>query len=406
MSHEQNHIILGRGDLALDAWGRQVIAERFSLFHSIFTFDVPKRLFRGEENGVDVDLSTSTNIVSTNGMAVITTDGNNGDVTILEARRHPRYQPDRAHHVAMSIGIPVPESNAIQDWGMFTDTNGVFFRCDVDGKLYACIMSGGILTHKEEIKLPDEFTEEIEGANNVLDITKGNNYDIQIQWRGVGSLYFYIEDNIQEAAHLVHKIKLLNTLDFKLSIENPALPIAYRVVSLGDADGLWSGCADITSSGGKAEFQQYYSDVSPNASKSAQTSPVGTPVISIFQPLTINGEINTRDIELASIIIHADKRGEVTFYTTRDPTAFTGDNFTIVNDGSFVESDSTATAVDEAKLIRFGTRTFQANLEAKWTNPDKKKMPIYLVHGDFLVIVMNEGVNVTIEVTIEWGEEI
>lgn len=41
MSKEQNHVIAGAGDMALDAWGRQLVTHPHSVFHSLFTFDVP-----------------------------------------------------------------------------------------------------------------------------------------------------------------------------------------------------------------------------------------------------------------------------------------------------------------------------------------------------------------------------
>jgi hypothetical protein len=417
MSHDQNHFIAGKGDLALDSWGYQVVVERHSLFHSLFTFDVPRRLFIGKENGVEADFDTSVNITSLGGRVNVITDGVNGSITLLESRRHPRYQPNRAHHCAMSVGVPVAVSAATQDWGIFTDNNGVFFRCDVNGNLNAMVMSGGVIVYDQPIALPDEFYSRddsgdvIKDANGdpvlEFDVTKGNNYDIDMQWRGVGNIYWFIEDPKTQAPHKVHTAEFLNTLDEELSIENPALPIAYRVSSSGAADGLWSGCADITSSGGEADKLQYYSAISPSVAKSANaTAGLGTPVISLSQPLTINSEINTRDIKLAKVIVHADKRGEVTLYTTRDLTAFTGPVFTTINNGSFIEIDTTATVVDETKMERFGTVIFQANQEATWVNPAPDEMPIYLIHGDYLVVVLNSGNTVNIEVTLEWGEEI
>jgi hypothetical protein len=392
MGTEQNQVYLGKGDLTLDAWGHQVVSRRFSLFHSLFTFDVPQRLFRGEIDGIEIDLSASEFITSVNGALNLITSGTNGEVVLLESRRHPRYQPNRSHNYSASIGIPVPVSNAVQDFGLFTSTNGVFFRCNVDGDLYACIMSGGILTHEEPITLPDTFPDD-------FDISKGHNYDIQFQWRGVGDYFFYIENPKTHSSQKVHTIRVLGTLN-GVSMQNPALPIAYRITSLGAVDGLWSGCADITSSGGGIDRQQYYSAIGGPVTISTNTA-----IIAIRQPDLINGEINTRDIMLARLYVEADKKSSIDFYLTRDPTSIVGGTWEPTNSGSFVEENKAITSIDVTKMQRFTTVKMPALGSDRIDNPNPNYIDFYLIHGDNLVVAGN-GANAAAEVVLEWGEEI
>jgi len=125
MSYKQNHIVLGEGDAILDAWGTQLIVEPHSLFHGLFTFDIPFRVWEGHVDGVTEDLRTSTKITSLNGMASIATDGTVNQVVYMHSRRHPRYQANRGHHYASSIIIPTPNDLAVQDFGLFTEINGV-----------------------------------------------------------------------------------------------------------------------------------------------------------------------------------------------------------------------------------------------------------------------------------------
>ena len=396
MSKEQNHIVLGKGDLTLDAFGNQVVSARRSLFHSLFTYDVSPRLFHAEIDGAAENLLTSTQITSVDGRLNLQTTDVENNMVELESRRHPRYQPNRAHHCAMSIGIPNPANNAVEDWGMFTASNGVFFRCGVDGKLYACIMSGGVLTHNEAINLPCSF-DDVE-----FDIIKGNNYDIDFQWRGVGNYYFFIENPKFARHELVHSIKLINTLDEQVSIENPALPIAYRAVSLGEVGQLWSGCADITSTGGQEDRLQYTSTVVTNRTIAVDNSPV----VIIRQPLTRNVEENTRDIVLARITVSSDKRATTTFWLTRDPTAITGGVYVARGGGSYVEINKTATAVDVAKMAEFYTTRVEANAARVIENPDHDTIEFYLIHGDYLVITGQDGGAGLMDATVEWGEEI
>lgn len=392
MSTDQNFVTLGKGDLTLDAWGHQVVSRRFSLFHSMFTYDIPSRLFRGEVDGVEEDVKTSLRMSSIDGTLNMDTDGTPGQVVLLESRRHPRYQPNRSHNYSASIGIPVPVSNAIQDFGLFTSENGVFFRCNVNGRLYACIMSGGVLTHEELINLPCTFPDD-------FDISKGQNYDIQFQWRGVGDYFFYMENPETHASQIVHSIRVLGTTD-SVSMENPALPIAYRITSAGDTDGLWSGCADITSSGGGKDRQQYASAISPPA-----TVVLNTPIMAIRQPDTINAAINTRDIMLVRLTALTDKKSTVNFYITRDPTSVVGGAWATVNPDSYVEENTTIASIDITKMQRFTTIQLQALGVDRIDNPDPDYIDFFLIHGD-IIVAAGTGANAAVEVIMEWGEEI
>lgn len=397
MSTEQNYVTLGKGDLTQDAWGQQVVAQRYSLFHSMFTFDVPLALFRGEENGVEANLLTSTYITSSNGALNINTDGVSGSVTLLESRRHPRYQPNRSHSYSASIWIPVPASAAVQDFGLFTTRNGVFFRCNVDGELYACVMSGGVLTYEEKITLPDDFPDD-------FDISKGQNYDIQIQWRGVGDYFWYIENPETHVSELVHVARFLGK-QTTLTMENPCLPIAYRVTSLGAADGMRSGCADISSSGGNKDREQY-GEHSVNRTVTAGTTSGG--VLALRNPnLAPNGEINTRDLILARIIITAGGKAEYKVYQTRDATAITGGAWVTSRPGDFVEANTTFTALDYTKLLPpFSSFKPAAGETIIKENPSKDTIDFYGIHGDYLVIACVDGVNIDTQASIEWGIEI
>ncbi len=171
---------LGTGDLTVDAWGSQKVSMPFSLDHGLFTFDISALLWFMYEGGAQV--YTSTNIVSTDGAAVLT--GNAAKPLVrLESRLCPRYQPNRGHLFSTALWMPDKTNNGVRRFGLFTDENGVFFRLKADGKLYACLKSLSSETYEEEID-----TTGIAG----FDVEKGNVYDIQYQWRGVGNYKFFI----------------------------------------------------------------------------------------------------------------------------------------------------------------------------------------------------------------------
>lgn len=389
MSTEQNHVVLGKGDLTLDAWGNQKTVTPYSLFHGLFTYDVPVKMWQSEVNGVEEDIIASTLVTSVSSVLNVKTAANSGDITYLYSRRNPRYQANRSHHYATSMIIPTPTDNAVEDFGLFTETNGAFFRVNVDGKLYACIQNDGTITHQEEIK-----------TELVVDYSKGNIYDIQYQWRGVGNFKFFIGDPKTGLLKLVHEIKLINTLT-GLSIRNPSLPAAFRVTSIGDAGVLQCGCVDISSDGGREGREQYASADSHDKGING----TDVPVLIMRNPLLFGGEINTRDLRLMRITGTSDKRTEFAIWTTRDPTAFTAAAFNNIGNGSFVDKDIAATAVDIAKLQHLLHFKVEANSSERIITPGTNLADFFIVRGDYIVITATVA-SATCSATVEFGEEV
>lgn len=388
MSREQNFFIAGAGDLALDAWGAQKVVHPHSLFHSTFTFDVPVKKWNSIINGTEQSLIGSTLVTSVDGKLSVKTAATNGNVTYLHSRRHPRYQPNRGHLYSTSMFIPNPTDNAVEDFGLFTDIDGVFFRVDVNGVLYACLQSDGAVVYQERIHIPFD-----------LDLTKGNIYDIQYKWRGAGGFKWFIGRPDDEVLTLVHYKKFLNTQTV-LTVQNPSLPAAFRVTSLGDAGELQCGCIDITSEGGDDRHETYESAKSLEKAVNAPN----TPVLIIHSPNQINGKMNTIDGRLARLSGASDKRSIFQVWATRDATAFTGAVFNRAGTSTYVEFDIAATSVDTAKLEFVNAFRVDANSYVPLENPAKNEIDFFFIHGDYLVITATAAAG-TCDATFEWGEE-
>jgi hypothetical protein len=389
MSKEQNHIIAGAGDLALDAWGLQKTVTPFSMFRSLFTFDVPPKKWISQINGVEENLNTSTLVVSVDSKLSIKTAAIAGDVTYLHSRRHPQYQANRGHLYSSSIFIPVPDDNAVEDFGLFTSENGAFFRVSVSGELYACIQSDGAITHQDKINMPFE-----------LDYSKGNVYDIQYQWRGAGNFRFFAGNPKTGRLEVIHEIKNLNSSG-SLSIRNPSLPAAYRVTSFSDVGEIQSGCVDITSEGGADGNEQWVSAFAIDKTVSG----TNIPVVVVYSPLTAGGQTNTRDSRLVRISGYADKRSQFSIWTTRDGTALTGASFADINDGSFLQQDIAATALDTAKCVFVTTFKIPAADGKSFGSPDSEKISFHIVHGDYIIVTATAA-NAVCDAVIEFGEEV
>ena len=382
---------LGAGDLTTDAWGTPKVVNDFSLFHGLFTFDVPPSMWLIEENSVEVINSASTKVTSIGGRLNVTSGATAGDKAQIESRRHPRYQPDRGLKYAASLGFKGASLDGILKAGLIVDgENGVYFKTIGDGSLYACVLNDGVETHSEKITFPFE-----------IDITKGNIYDIRMQWRGVGNISFFAGNPSTGFLEEVHEIKFLNVLDEKVSIRNPALSLAFHAENITQEVSLWCGCADVSSEGGGVEREQY------GEFSVGKTSSGGDPILALRVPnLAPNGKINTRDLRLVRITISADKRSIFKVYQTRDATAVTGGTWATVQTGSFVEANTAMSAIDTAKMDDFSTFRLAPNESISRDNPAKDTIDFYGVHGDYIAIVCDTGSTVIGEFTVEWGEEI
>jgi hypothetical protein len=392
---EEKQAVSGSGELVTDAYGIQKVSLPISLLHGLFTFSIPLSTWLMFEDGVEV--STSTDITSASGAAQLLTTVTN-TVLILESRECPRYQPNRGHLFSCSAWMPDKANDGVRDFGLFTLENGVFFRLKSDGLLYAVLLSGGVETQEDII--------DTSGLTS-FDVEKGNIYDIQYQWRGVGVYHFYIADGSTGLSVLVHTINSLN-MQQVLTTENPASPVRFRATRTTEDVRLNIGCADITSENGLTDREVYNS-----ASALAVTISTDTPVIVVRQPLQINSTTNTRTMTLARVSCTSSKKGTFKVWTTRDPTAITGATYKAMGAGSFIETDSTdedatavrATSVNLAKLNLVTSIPVETLTTRSVDNPYRDRIEFPLVRGDYL-IVTGTAATASAECTVEWGEQV
>lgn len=376
------------GELTVDAWGIPKVSLPHSLFHGMWTFDVPSAqwfMFHGT-----TQVYTSTNIVSTNSAGVLTANATQTSVT-MQSRMCPRYQPNRGHLYSTALWCPYKTADGVREWGLSTTENGVFFRLKADGMLYAVLRSGSVETKEELID-----TSAVAG----FDVQKGNVYDIQYQWRGVGNYKFYIN------LVLVHTFANIGAL-IALSMQNPALPATYKAIRTTADVAMHIGCVDISSENGsdnKLQPRTAYANISRNGTN--------LPVITIHNPLLINGQTNTRTVFPVHIGVSCDKKAVFKTWRHRDPGLLTGETLVAIGNGSFVQTDSpdtaagavVATAATVASMELLDVIHIQANASDSWTKHDDR-IDFYLVRGDYLTITVTT-VSGLCDVVIDWGEAI
>jgi len=303
---------LGKG-INLDAWGKQKVAQDFSLLHGMFTYDIPLATWKEEHNDVE-EIGSFTDATSLNGKLHLTSTATPGQTRALRSFAHPRYEPNRGHLYSVSMFLPDPTNDGYRDFGLFTKESGYFFRLKSDG-LYACrrTTANSTTTDTEEpITVPFD-----------IDFAKGNIYDIQFQWRGVGNIKFFIGNAVTGTSELVHTMSLLNTLT-ELSTFNPALPIAFQCENVTDEVVIEAGCVDATSEGGK-NYDGTYGAITMDTNTGSVSIPgsgsYNTAIMAVHSKATHNSLVNTRDALNLGLTAYSDQRSVVKVWITRDPTA-------------------------------------------------------------------------------------
>jgi len=397
--HYPEHITnINKNELGFDAWGKNKVTKDHSLLHGMFTFGVPVDKWREVFNGTQ---QTFTNATSVDGALSLKSGATSADKTILDTYRNPRYQPNRGHIYSNSVILPTKAAAGKRKFGLFTEEAGTFFSLE-SGTLYAVVRTtttvGGTVDDKQPITIPAG-----------VDLEKGNIYDIQFQWRGVGNYGFFINQE------LVYKFDYLGTLE-KMSLWNPALPLAFECENDGADVELICGCVDVSSEGGDVNGKTYGSIQTETESGQVDITGFNAPVIAVRSKLTIGGKRNTRDTLSLLASAYSDQKSLMRVWATRDFTAITEGTQTWKDYGDghleyIVLDPTTGTPMtfDTAKAnpAVFGSRVGQD--ESYSTSAlFQGRTEIYQTPGDLFVFTVhreNAGA-AKVGVTYEFAEEI
>ena len=396
--------VTGRGDTTTDAWGVPKVTQSYSLLHGIFTFNVPAGVWKESLNGSE--LTAFAKATSVAGKLELTSGSTLNDTANLATLRHPRYEANRGHLYSISAFLPAPAAAGRRDFGLFTAESGVFFRLKADG-LYACKRTT-IATVTSVVE------EKIEYLPSGIDLANGNIYDIQMQWRGVGNVLFFVGDPVTGVSKLVHRMRLL-AAEPELTLFNPALPIAFECENLGDEVKINSGCVDVSSEGGKGYDGTYGTIATATDSGSIAVTGFNPLVYAVRSLNTVGGLINTRDTLNLGAYAYSDQRSLLRVWQTRDATAITDgtQSWLPFRDGhlEYVEFDpgaGTPATFDTAKANLIYSCRVNIDSTLHVNAVFSKAASVVLSPGDILVFTIHRetGAAANVGLTHEFSEEI
>lgn len=389
--------------LMTDAWSRLKSVSDRSILHGMFTFNVPYQTWYESIDGVEQ--SSFSNASSLNGKLILSSSGVTNEKVKLSSFRNPRYEPNRGHIYSVSIFLP---SGGVgeRSFGVFNKDSGVMFRLKSDGFLYGVrrtTIDGVPVDTEEQITIPEG-----------VDLTKGNTFDIQFQWRGVGDYFFYINQELVLAQQNIGSLT-------NLSMSNPASPISFECIDQGSQVYIECGCVDVTTEGGINNGKTYGSISVNNDSGQIAGTGFNFPVLAVRNKVNFGTISNTRDVLALLATAYADQRSVLRVWATRDETAITlndqvwsdfGDAHieyivsTLNSDGSPLVGSAITFDTSKAVLI-FGARVDQDQSYAT-SALFEGRTEIHQTPGDIFVFTLHRenGQNVNVGVTYEFAEAI
>ena len=396
-------------DIGHDAWGRNKAIIDRSQFSGLFTYDVPPKMWKEMKyNGVDdyIEQQGFTNATSVKGQLKLTSGLVTNDRFQLRSLDHVRYQANRGHLYSTAMFFPNPTARGTRKWGLLLPCNGVYFQLEGNGISYTFYLV--IKNHFVENKI--DITNKVPVG---FDFAKGNLYDLQMQWRGVGDFIVYL--NQEE----IYRTSELGNRD-EVSIENPSLPVGFECINDGDPVEMFCGCVDITSEGGR-EISAKYTSISTGLTLPS-VGAGDTALLAIRMPYKLlyggDGVCYSRDAILSRISTFTKDEAITAVYAQRgvymnQVTGLPSITWT-QKVGGFIEyavggngsALDTAYQVDKASMNLVKSIRQERDFLVELNNPDPQINPFILNADLYILVAIDPDASTTAGCTIEMAEQL
>ena len=308
------YVTLNPDTTAIDAFGRQRVAEPFTLgdYKHIYGLNVD---FVDSISGAGSSISFQPN----QACARIITGIGSTAYSVHQTRAYHHYQPGKSQLIFSSFNFYAPQQNATKRTGYFDDRDGIYL--EQVGLSTSNGINAGIGTHNwvirtytsgiaTETRIPQSQwnIDPCDGTGPSgfhIDFTKTQVAYIDFQWLGVGRVRcgFAHDGKLIVAHQFLHS----NNLD-KVYISNPNLPVRYEVRNTGVGIGASMDqiCATVASEGGYSESGIDFSHTM--ITERTTPTPAGTefPLIAIRLKSTFNTLPNRMSVKLNNLSIHAE----------------------------------------------------------------------------------------------------
>jgi hypothetical protein len=316
------------------AFGETRIAEPYQVANLINKYEIDSSDYGTEVSGG----GTITHLPLQSAVRLYVT-GASGDKARLRTHNYYRYQAGRGMFIRLTIwNTDAGQTNQVRRWGYFDDNDGLFW--ELSGTTIRVVRrtytSGAAVDYP--VSQANWNQDKLDGTGQsgiTLDVTKGNIYECQFQWLGVGGVNWYVN------GVLVHQMYHPNTIAGPY-MRTATLPLTWEVNNSGasTASSLNVICGSIMIEGG-ADEADYTFGVFNSTDKTVGTTEI--PLLSIRPKLLYNSiENRMATVPIAGLVATDGKRAS---YRLILNGTLTGPSWVSVGTQSSVEYDETATLV-------------------------------------------------------------
>lgn len=321
------------GPYGITAFGEQRVATPYTLADLISKYG---------RNPIDLESAvvgagTIVDVPTASGFRLAVSAAAN-DAALVRSSTYYRYQSGRGLKITQTgVLETLPTGGTVARWGFFDGNDGIFWQYDTQG--FAVVVRSSTsgapvdtIVRQANWNVPAPPVD-----NGVFSVQRGNIYEIQLQWLGVGDVQFFINGN------LVHTIHNANGLQVPY-MRTADLPISWQIVN-GAAPSpagasFLAVCGNVTVQGGENP-PEYGFGVERDAFGAVAAT--YTPLLAIRLASTING-VDNREVVYPTRVIVSCETNRVAYRVLLNPATLTGAAFSAVGGGSGVEFDIAATA--------------------------------------------------------------
>ena len=269
-----------------------------------------------------------------------------GDSVIRQTNRYFTYQPGKSRLVFMTFVMNAPETDLRQRVGYFDADNGLFLeQADTgDANINFVIRSS---TSGAPVPRPFPKTawniDKLDGngpSRVTLDLTKNQIFFVEFEWLGTGSVLFGFVINRRFIP--CHQVDNSNVLDV-VYMSTPTLPVRYEIENTGVTTGtssLEAICCSVISEGGR-DPRGATSWAANGVTVTAIVSSAFRPVVAVrLKAANIRAFVHAAAVRMLSVT-----NDDVEWNLVLNPATLTGGAWASLGTTSFVELNTTATAL-------------------------------------------------------------
>lgn len=235
---------------------------------------------------------------------IMSVGGTAGDKVIRQTRTVMRYNPGRAAQCSFGIRLEAPVVGIRRRFGVFNDTDGVFF--EDDGTNYYCVIrssaSGSVVERR--VAREDWNGDKLDGngpSQITADADAQHLINIDYEWYGAGQVIFSY--TIDGETHVIHKFNNANNINY-VWCATPFLPIRLELENVTGAAGthyLYQGSNSLIQEGESEKLGQLVSRSNAITGTTLTAANTYYPVISIrLKPTALQGVALPRSLQVAT----------------------------------------------------------------------------------------------------------